>query len=61
MAKIETIIDLIKNNAIFSDDEKSFWLKILPNFDETEQDEFYKILSQGSNEYANLKNNQTNK
>ncbi|MBT4552331.1 hypothetical protein HOC37_05060 [bacterium] len=59
MPKIETVIELIKNNKIFSDEEKSFWLEIIPNLNEIEQEEFYKILLEGSNKYSNFKNSQS--
>lgn len=55
MSKIQTIIDLIKNNEIFSDMEKNLWMEILPCFDNVQQDEFYKILLQESKEYVDLK------
>jgi len=59
MSKIENVIELIKNNNIFSDEEKNFWLEIIPNLNETEQEVFYKILIEGSNKYSNLKNSQS--
>lgn len=53
--KLLKITDLIKNNKIFSDIEKSFWLEILPYFSDKQKSDFYAIFFRESEKYRALR------
>lgn len=55
MTNLKNILEAIKQNNLFSEEEKQFWLNLVPSFDQAEQTEFYNTLLKSTKGVEKLK------